>query len=132
MSITNLQATTAYKQVQSQIQANNAQIKDTNDFQEMMRANMAQVQTLAQAKSINRVFDSVYIEQIASAEPSIIGTLRKKLRKQEEVSLKSMVGEASPLDLLHASTDAKNILEIMVKLRTEVQQAWDKLLNMSI
>lgn len=129
MNITNIQAATAYKQVQGQVQASNAQIKDTNDFQDLMRANMVQMQTLTQAKLVNRVIDSA---QIASASPSIIGVLKEKLRKQEEVSLKSMVGEASQLDLLHASTESKYLLDLMLKLRNDMQQALDKLLNMSI
>jgi flagellar hook-basal body complex protein FliE len=132
MSSINLQAVNAYNQVQSQTQTTATQIRDANNFQDMLRANMTQMHEVSQARSVNSVLDSVYVSQLSTASPSVIGVLKESLKKQEYVSLKSMVGQASTLDVVTATNESKNILDTITKIRNEMQQALDKILNMSI
>jgi hypothetical protein len=122
MSSVNLQAINAYAKTNAPAEASFKQVNDNAvTFQKMMEANLATMSNINNAANIS-----------AAAAPSIIGVLKNSLLKQEKVSLDALTGEASTLDVVTASVEAKNTLDTITKLRNELQQALDKILNMSI
>jgi hypothetical protein len=128
MSIINLQALNNYSQVQNKMQTNNAQTtKDAASFQDTLVAT-----SLAQSASHLKLASAAYTSQVSGSSSGVLGALKETLRKQEVTSLKSMVDEASALDVAIAATESKNMLDILVKIRNEMQQALDKIMNISI
>lgn len=66
----------------------------------------------------------------------IVGNTAKALRgsvaTHEQTARKSLIGEASLIELLTATTDAKNTMEATVKVRDKFLEAFDKVMNMSM
>jgi len=67
-----------------------------------------------------------------SVASTITKTIRETVGKQEEVTRKSLIGEASMVELLTATTEAKNLMDATVKVRDEFLKAFDKVINMSM
>lgn len=63
---------------------------------------------------------------------SSTNALRSAVAKQENVARKSLVGQASLIDLLTATTEAKNVMDSTVKVRDKFLEAFDKVMNMSM
>jgi flagellar hook-basal body complex protein FliE len=61
-----------------------------------------------------------------------VSSLRESVSKHERTARKSLVGEASLVELLTATTEAKNTLEATVKVRDKFLEAFDKVMNMSM
>jgi flagellar hook-basal body complex protein FliE len=129
MTSVNLQAVNAYTKTVSTQQT--SQINDEAvTFQQMMKTNLAKMSDLVK---VNQVSASQVNTTAAASNPSsIIGMLKKALLDQEKVSLDSLTGDASTLDVVIASTEAKNTLDTIVKIRSAMQDSLDKILNMSI
>lgn len=60
------------------------------------------------------------------------GTVRDTLRKQEQVSRKALINEASLIDVLTATTEATNTMKTVVEVRNKFMEAFDKVMNMSV
>ncbi len=63
---------------------------------------------------------------------SATNALWSAVSKQENVARKSLVGQASLIDLLTATTEAKNVMDSTVKVRDKFLEAFDKVMNMSM
>jgi flagellar hook-basal body complex protein FliE len=61
-----------------------------------------------------------------------VSNLRESVSKHERTARKSLIGEASLVELLTATTEAKNTLEATVKVRDKFLEAFDKVMNMSM
>lgn len=68
----------------------------------------------------------------ASVMGSATNALRSAVSKQENVARKSLVGQASLIDLLTATTEAKNVMDSTVKVRDKFLEAFDRVMNMSM
>ena len=62
----------------------------------------------------------------------VVQTLRSTVEKQEQTARKSLVDEASLIELMTATTEAKNVLDTTVKVRDKFMEAFDKVMNMSM
>jgi flagellar hook-basal body complex protein FliE len=63
---------------------------------------------------------------------SATNTLRGAVAKQEQIVKKSLIGEASLVELLTATTEAKNVMDTTVRVRDKFLEAFDKVMNMSM
>jgi flagellar hook-basal body complex protein FliE len=63
---------------------------------------------------------------------SATNTLRGAVAKQEQIAKKSLIGEASLVELLTATTEAKNVMDTTVRVRDKFLEAFDKVMNMSM
>lgn len=61
-----------------------------------------------------------------------IGTLRSSLNKQETLVRKSLINEASLVDVLTATTEASNTMKTVVEVRNKFMDAFDKVMNMTM
>jgi len=61
-----------------------------------------------------------------------VRTIRSSVAKHEQTARKSLIGEASLIELLTATTEAKNTMEATVKVRDKFLEAFDKVMNMSM
>ena len=59
-------------------------------------------------------------------------TLRNSVEKHELTARKSLIGEASLVELLTATTEAKNAMEATVKVRDKFLETWEKVMAMSM
>ena len=63
---------------------------------------------------------------------SVMNNLSTVIRRQEDVARKSLIGEASLIDLLTATTEAKNVMEATVMIRNKFIETWEKVMTMSM
>lgn len=63
---------------------------------------------------------------------TVTQNVRESLRKQEQVSRKALINEASLVDVLTATTEATNTMKTVVEVRNKFMEAFDKVMNMSI
>lgn len=61
-----------------------------------------------------------------------VNAIRNSVSNHEQTARKSLIGEASLIELLTATTEAKNTMEAMVKGRDKFLEAFDKVMNMSM
>lgn len=61
-----------------------------------------------------------------------VNAIRNSVSNHEQTARKSLIGEASLIELLTATTEAKNTMEAMVKVREKFLEAFDKVMNMSM
>jgi flagellar hook-basal body complex protein FliE len=61
-----------------------------------------------------------------------VGELRKKIGSQEQVVRSSLIDQASMLDLVTTTSEAKNTLQTMVVVRDKFLETFEKVMNMSI
>lgn len=59
-------------------------------------------------------------------------TIREPIANQEDLARKSLIGEASLVELMTATTEAKNTMDTAVKVRDKFLEAFDKVMNMSM
>jgi flagellar hook-basal body complex protein FliE len=60
------------------------------------------------------------------------GELRKKLSHSEDTINKSLINEASLLDVVNTTNDTKNTLQVMVAVRDKMLEAFEKVMAMQI
>jgi|GEM_PF-1162618 len=63
---------------------------------------------------------------------SVVKNVRSAVSNQEQTARKSLIGEASLVDLLTATTEAKNTMDTTVRVRDKFLEAFDKVMNMSM
>jgi flagellar hook-basal body complex protein FliE len=63
---------------------------------------------------------------------SAVKAIRGSVSQHERTARKSLIGEASLIELLTATTEAKNTMEATVKMRDKFLEAFDKVMNMSM
>lgn len=61
-----------------------------------------------------------------------VNAIRNSVSNHEQTARKSLIGEASLIELLTATTEAKNTMEATVKVRDKFLEAFDKVMNMSM
>lgn len=61
-----------------------------------------------------------------------VNAIRNSVSNHEQTARKSLIGEASLIELLTATTEAKNTMEATVKVRDKFIEAFDKVMNMSM
>lgn len=61
-----------------------------------------------------------------------VKAIRNSVSNNEQTARKSLIGEASLIELLTATTEAKNTMEATVKVRDKFLEAFDKVMNMSM
>jgi flagellar hook-basal body complex protein FliE len=148
-----LQAVNAYNNISNTTAVSNAaqtsNLKNANGaakFQDMVNANFNQFATMTQAEilkqvsqannnisAINNPSNIVKSNQNnASFVTEVVKDISEKVRKQEELSLKRVVGEASITDVAMASVQATNAFKLATELRNKMQDFIDKTMNINI
>ena len=61
-----------------------------------------------------------------------INSVKTSLQKQERVSRKALINEASLIDVLTATTEASNTMKIVAEVRNKFMEAFDRVMNMSV
>ena len=77
-----------------------------------------------------------FTSKSGAINPSILGKIssstRSGLENNERVLRKSLVGEASVLELMTTVTEAKNNMEVAVKIRDKVIEAYNNIFNIAM
>lgn len=113
-------------QVQQAVSFQNMVKKDFNSFSKMSPAQILQhIQGAKSAVGSSGVDSTGMVGSSVSA-------LRSTLNQHEKVVRKSLINEASLVDVLTATTEATNTMKTMVSVRDKFMEAFDKVMNMSI
>lgn len=98
-------------------------------------ANMTPDQILSRIQGAKQAGVSTSVSDNAVSS-GIVGntvkTIRNSVANHEQTARKSLIGEASLIELLTATTEAKNTMEATVKVRDKFLEAFDKVMNMSM
>lgn len=111
---------------------------DTVERQFNSFANMSPEQILNRIQGVKQAgfAGSTYSAASNGLASGIVGNTVKAIRnsvsKHEQTARKSLIGEASLIELLTATTEAKNTMEATVKVRDKFLEAFDKVMNMSM
>ena len=135
----NLLAQQSYLQIQQRpkISLANQPIQEASTFQNTLKkqfnsfANLSPGEILQKIKQTSDV-SSVSLNNNKSIEFSVISNIRSSVSNHENTARKALIGEASMGDLLAATTEAKNTLETVVRVRDKFMESFDKLMNMSM
>ena len=76
--------------------------------------------------------DAPSMKSQAGVAETVIGEMRQKVSAHENIVRKSVLNEASLVDLMVASNEAKNTVQTMVAFRDKFLEAFDKVMNMQI
>ncbi len=131
-------AQASYMQVQNRPVINNAEQTQAKavDFQQMVNKQFNSFANLSPTQILNRISNAKANEAVSFSNSGLVSgavsNLKGAIAKQESVARKSLIGEASLIDLLTTTTEAKNIVDGLVKLRTEFLTAFDKVMNMNM
>lgn len=129
---TSLIAQMAYSKVKDQPAADN--IDKAENFQDMVKAsfnrfaNMSPEQILSHINS-SKITGTTSTNNVASV---LVNTLSNSVKKNDETIKKSLVGEASMLDLVNTTNDARNTVQILVTVRDKMLEAFEKVMSMQI
>lgn len=63
---------------------------------------------------------------------SVIKNLRTTLESQEKMTRKSLVNEASLIDVLTSTTEATNTVKTLVEVRNKFMEAYNNVMNMNL
>lgn len=130
----------SYMKVQNRPIINTQNMTQTQaiDFQQMVNkqfnsfANLSPSQILERITNARANDSTNFANKNSGIVSGAVSSLKGVIAKQETVARKSLIGEASLIDLLTTTTEAKNLVETMVKLRTELLAAFDKVMNMNM
>jgi hypothetical protein len=114
--------------VEQAVTFQNMVTKNFNSFAKMSPDQI--LQRIQGAKSVaNGNSSDIYSNGVLG---SGVSALRGTLNQHEKVVRKSLINEASLIDVLTATTEATNTMKTMVSVRDKFMEAFDKVMNMSI
>ena len=130
-----LVAQNAYTKVSSQPIAD---VKEAANFQDMVKVSFNNFANMTPDQILNHINSAKAsnINQVAPLNNGLaetaFGELRKKLSANEDTINKSLINEASLLDVVNTTNDAKNALQVMVTVRDKMLEAFEKVMAMQI
>lgn len=137
-----LNAVNAYSNIQNQpkVQTDPTTVKGATNFQDMVKvqfnnfAKMSPEQILMHIKTAQGQTASAASAATSGADISskVLKQVRQSLRNQENTARKSLVNEASLVDILTATTEATNTVKVLVEVRNKFLEAHEKVMNMSV
>lgn len=137
-----LLAQQSYSQIQNRPKTNISETmprEQAVSFQAMVNENFNSFAKLSPAQILDRIQSARASSQTRSDSinsgnfiGNITDSIKNTVSNHETVARKSLIGKSSLIDLLTATTEAKNVLDATVKVRDKLLEAWDKLQNMSM
>jgi flagellar hook-basal body complex protein FliE len=99
--------------------------KEFNRFANMTpKEILNHIQNIKSNKTLNNIEPSSVIDST--------NVLRRILLKQEDVARKALINEASTVELLTATTEAKNLMDTAAKIRDKFLEAWNNFMQTSL
>jgi len=128
-------AQNAYTKVSSQPLAD---VKEAANFQDMVKVSFNSFASMTPDQILNHI-NSAKANSVNQTAPlssglaeTAFGELRKKLSTNEDTINKSLINEASLLDVVNTTNDARNALQVMVTVRDKMLEAFEKVMAMQI
>lgn len=114
-------------------------VKNAVNFHDMLNVEFNRFASMSPDQILAHI-NNVKTSQVSQASSfghnelaeNTIGELRKKIGAQEQVVRNSLIDQASMLDLVITTSEAKNTLQTMVVVRDKFLEAFEKVMNMSI
>jgi flagellar hook-basal body complex protein FliE len=134
-----LLAQQTYTQIQDRPKLNVTEPAMSNavNFHEVVNRQFNSFASMSPAQILNHIQSkqaggATIIGGASSLAGSATNTLRNNIAKQEQTARKSLIGEASLVELLTVTTEAKNVMDTTVRVRDKFLEAFDKVMNMSM
>ena len=131
-----LVAQSAYTKVSSQPLAD---VKEAANFQDMVKVSFNNFANMTPDQILNHInnakmsgINSVGATPSSGLAEAAFGELRKKLSHSEDTINKSLINEASLLDVVNTTNDTNNTLQVMVAVRDKMLEAFEKVMAMQI
>jgi len=130
-----LVAQNAYTKINNQPLAD---VQEATNFQDMVKVSFNRFAGMSPDQILSHINSAKAdgINSVASSNNGIVetafGELRKKLKRNEETIGKSLVNDASLLDIVNTTNDVKNTLQVMVTVRDKMFEAFEKVMAMQI
>lgn len=131
-----LVAQSAYTKISSQPLAD---VKEAANFQDMVKVSFNNFANMTPDQILNHInnakmsgINSVGATPSGGLAEAAFGELRKKLSHSEDTINKSLINEASLLDVVNTTNDTKNTLQVMVAVRDKMLEAFEKIMAMQI
>lgn len=129
-------AVASYNKVSNQnINNTVGSVKDSVDFHKMVNVEFNRFATMTPNQILSHITDIKAQRGDAvnfGIVESVFGETKRKLLAQEEITSKSLVNEASLVDLVTTTTEAKNTLKTMVAVRNKLVESFEKILSMQM
>lgn len=134
-----LLAQNSYTKIQDQprFRVDDVERTEAIKFQSMVEkqfnsfAKMTPAQILSHIQSAKSVSSNTNINN-SGVVFSAAKNIRETLQKQEHTVRKSLIGEASLIDVLTTTTEAKNVMDTTIRVRDKLLEAFDKVMNMAM
>ena len=134
MNINNPSALKAYTSQIDLVKSTNSgsTVKDESQFHEMVNAKFNKLAKMSPGEIVNQVQTANLRCNPSSQVSSFVSSLHKKMQKQEELSVKGLVGKASMTDIVIASAEASGALRVATKFRNAIQKSLSDIFNMQV
>lgn len=137
-----LLAQNTYSQIQNRpkIAVNEEiQIQKATNFQNMVQKQFNSFAAMSPDQILSHI-QNAKISAMNSGSSSVasgfvantVSDVRATLAKQETTVRKSLINEASLIDVLTSTTEAANTMKIVVSVRDKFMESFDKVMNMTM
>lgn len=129
-----LVAQTAYNKAESTPVTDNS-IENTVSFHKMVNTEFNRFATMSPDQILTHISGikaSQNMNNGSSIAGTVISNIRDKVNAHETTIKKSLINEASLLDIVTTTNQAKNTVQTLVTVRDKFMEAFDKIMNMSI
>lgn len=136
-----LLAQNTYSQIQNKpkvtVTSQDSMVNEAVSFQKIMQKDFNNFAKMSPEQILQHIQNAkAGIATSAAASGHVVNSavreVRQVLSSQEDWVRKSLINEASLIDVLTATTEATNTMKTMVEVRNKFLEAFEKVLNMSI
>jgi len=133
-----LLAQNSYAKVQDQprVKVDDTSVVGAVKFHSMVEKQFNSFARMTPPQILDHIQNAKSTTSSTSTNPGVafgaIRGARGALQNQEHVVRRSLIGEASLIDVLTTTTEAKNVLDTTVKVRDKFLEAFDKVMNMAM
>lgn len=113
-------------------------VSAAKDFQNLVKvefnkfASMSPEQILTHIKNVQGSSGGSQLGLTDNIAFNAVKSLRKTVEQQDRTVRKSLINEASLIDVLTHTTEATNAIKTMVEVRNKFVEAFDKVMNLSV
>ena len=133
-----LQAQSAYNTTSTPSANTNAAVSVENaaDFQQMVAKNVQSFTKMDPAQILSMMNQARAVTGLQNTQintvSGAVGSLASSIKNSEEVTKRSIIGEATLSEVISATSEAKTALQSTVAVRNKLFDMWKEISNMQI
>lgn len=136
-----LLAKNLYNQIQNRPKVNSSEIGEAVSFQNLVKDGFNNFAKMTPAQILNHIQEVKNLGASSSGTaktmatdyaPGVMGQIRGKIGNHEDVLRKSLINEASLVDILTTTTEATNTIKTIVEVRNKFMESFEKIMSLSV